>query len=182
MLQKIDRNTYYSLGNYLRHGIFLLFYSPIKYSSLPFANYLRFIVVRLFSSDFKSKSISDGVSFWFPWKIKIGKGSSLNQGVILDGSAGITIGNNVRIAPYVMINSVDHEYGIKEKPVNELGYIGAEVIIEDNVWVGTHVIINKGVTVGKGSVIGAGSIVTHDIPAGVVAVGVPCRVVKKVIS
>ncbi len=52
--------------------------------------------------------------------------------------------------------------------------------IEDNVWVGAGAVILPGVTIGKNSVIGAGSVVTKDIPAGVVALGVPCRVLREI--
>ncbi|MBQ0158509.1 MAG: hypothetical protein KBS47_05855 [Bacteroidales bacterium] len=52
------------------------------------------------------------------------------------------------------------------------------VVIDDAVWLGSDVTVLKGVHIGRGSVIAAGSIVTHDIPAGVVAGGCPCRVIK----
>ena len=52
--------------------------------------------------------------------------------------------------------------------------------IEDNVWIGAGVIINPGVTIGKNTVIGSGSVVTKDIPSGVVAVGNPCRVLREI--
>ena len=55
----------------------------------------------------------------------------------------------------------------------------APVIIGDNVWIGGGVIIMPGVTIGDNSVIGAGSVVTKDIPAGVIACGNPCRVVRE---
>ena len=50
----------------------------------------------------------------------------------------------------------------------------------DNVWIGTHVVINPGVTIGDNSAIGAGSVVTNDIPANVIAIGVPCRVLREI--
>ena len=52
--------------------------------------------------------------------------------------------------------------------------------IGDRVWVAADVKIVQGVTIGEGSVIGAGSVVTHDIPAGVIAAGNPCRVLRKI--
>ncbi len=54
------------------------------------------------------------------------------------------------------------------------------VTIGDNVWLGARSIVMKGVTIGEGSVIGAGSVVTKDIPAGVIAAGNPCRVIRKI--
>ncbi len=56
---------------------------------------------------------------------------------------------------------------------------GTPITIGDNVWLGGGVIVCPGVSVGANSVIGAGSVVTKDIPADVVAVGNPCRIVKK---
>lgn len=50
--------------------------------------------------------------------------------------------------------------------------------IEDEVWLGGHVTILPGVTIGRGSIIGAGSVVTKDVPAGVVAAGNPCKVLR----
>ena len=56
----------------------------------------------------------------------------------------------------------------------------APVTIGDHVWIGGHTVVMQGVTIGDNTVIGAGSVVTHDIPAGVVAVGSPCRVLRKI--
>lgn len=56
----------------------------------------------------------------------------------------------------------------------------APITIEDNVWIGANATICGGVTIGSGSVIGAGSVVTKDIPAGVVAAGNPCRVLRPI--
>ena len=53
------------------------------------------------------------------------------------------------------------------------------IVIEDGCWLATNVTVCGGVTIGKNSVIGAGSVVTRDIPEGCLAVGNPCRVVRK---
>lgn len=53
-------------------------------------------------------------------------------------------------------------------------------MIEDNVWVGANVTINQGVTIGKNTIIGSGSVVTKNIPANVIAVGNPCRVLREI--
>lgn len=54
------------------------------------------------------------------------------------------------------------------------------ITIENNVWLGAQVAVMPGVTIGENSVIGAGSVVTRDIPANVVAVGSPCRVLREI--
>ena len=54
------------------------------------------------------------------------------------------------------------------------------IAIGNNVWIGGHTVVMQGVTIGDNTVIGAGSVVTHDIPAGVVAVGSPCRVLREI--
>jgi galactoside O-acetyltransferase len=102
----------------------------------------------------------------------------------LSTEAQIKIGNKVIFGPHVYIVSGNHQ-------VNQIGkYItdvtqktevcDADIVIEDDVWIGVCVIILKGVTIGRGSVIGAGSVVTKDLPANVVAVGNPCRVLREI--
>ena len=161
------------------HGLYFSLYAIFKNISFPFSNLFRFAVIRLFSPGIRSTYISDGVTIWFPWRVTIKENSSLNQGVIIDGYGGVSIGHGVRIAAYTVINTADHNFSDTTKLIMTQGYVCDEVTIEDDVWVGSHVCINKGVTVGRGSVIGSGSVVTRDIPPYSVAVGVPCQVIRK---
>jgi acetyltransferase-like isoleucine patch superfamily enzyme len=167
-----------NLGNCLRHAIYLYLWGWVKYLPFPLCNYVRFAVLRLFASQIHSTAISDGVMIWFPWRVRIGRDSSLNQGCILDGFGGIEIGEGVRIAAYVTINTADHAYMDNARRIMDQGYVCAPVHIGDDVWIGTHTSINKGVTIGKGAVIGSGSVVTKDVPAYSVSVGNPCRVIR----
>lgn len=96
---------------------------------------------------------------------------------ILD-CAKVTIGDNVLFAPNVSLFTAGH-------PVHhELRNTGFEyafpITIGDNVWIGGGVIINPGITIGNNVVIGAGSVVTKDIPDNVIAVGNPCKVLRKI--
>ncbi len=166
-------------GNLIRHGLFLGLYGFVKHLAIPFSEYLRWMVVRPFAPNIKTTSIADGVALWFPWSIHIGSGSSLNQGTIIDGYGGVTIGQNVRIASYVRINTADHRFSDPDLPISQQGFDVAPVTIGDDVWLGTGVIVGAGVTIGAGSIIGAGSVVTRDIPAYSVAVGIPCRVLRR---
>ena len=97
--------------------------------------------------------------------------------VILDTSP-VNIVAGVFIAPGVCIACSGHAI----YPQQRMEGIGtsAPVTIEDNVWIGANCTVCGGVTIGEGSVIGAGSVVNRDIPAGVVAAGVPCRVIRKI--
>jgi acetyltransferase-like isoleucine patch superfamily enzyme len=176
MSPKTDMN---SLTNQLLHGIYLSIWACFKYLSFPFFNYLRYGVLRLFSANIRATYIADGVTIMFPWRVRIGRNSSLNQGCILDGYGGIDIGQGVRIAAYVTINTADHNFSDSSRPIMDQGYVCGPVHIEDDVWIGAHVCINKGVTIGRGSVIGSGSVVTKDIPSYSVAVGNPCRVIRE---
>ncbi len=92
------------------------------------------------------------------------------------GGGPITIGNGVRIAPHVVIFAGGHNFADTEIPIFKQGVTKAPIIIEDDVWIGSQVMICEGVRIGHGSVIGAGSVVTKDIPPWSVAVGVPARV------
>jgi acetyltransferase-like isoleucine patch superfamily enzyme len=173
-----SKNEMRSPRNYIFHGLFFSLYAFFKYCSFPFFNYFRFLVLKVFCKKIRSTAVSDGVTIWFPWNLEIGKDSSLNQGVIIDGTGGVKIGNGVRIAPYVVINTADHEFSDSNMMIKDQGFLVAPIVIEDDVWIGAAVVINKGVTIGKGSVIGAGSVVTKDIPPYSVAVGVPCKVIR----
>lgn len=92
--------------------------------------------------------------------------------------APIRIGSNVQIAPNCALYPYNHGLGadqaLRKQPLQTKGGI----VIDDDVWLGVGVIVLDGVKIGKGAVIGAGAVVTHDIPEGAVAVGVPARVVK----
>lgn len=57
---------------------------------------------------------------------------------------------------------------------------GSPITIEDDVWIGGNTVINPGVTIGRGTIIGSGSVVTKDIPPGVIAVGNPCGVLREI--
>ncbi len=97
--------------------------------------------------------------------------------VILDTSP-VRIGANAFIAPGVCMACSGHSLD----PEQRSSGIGTSkpITLEENVWIGANATICGGVTIGAGSMIGAGSVVTKDIPAGVVAAGNPCRVIRKV--
>ena len=117
--------------------------------------------------------------------IQLGENCSVQYNTLMIGYGNpgetqglIKIGNNVRIAPNVMIISANHVFDNPDIPICQQGMDVKPITIEDDVWVAGRVNIMAGVTIGKGSVIGAGSVVTKDIPPYSVAVGVPAKVIK----
>ena len=92
--------------------------------------------------------------------------------------AKVTIGENCMMAPNVAIYTAGHP--IHPAARNYAYEYGIEVTIGDNVWLGGNTVVVPGVHIGSNVVIGAGSVVTKDIPDWSVAVGNPCRVVKKI--
>lgn len=110
--------------------------------------------------------------------ISIGGGTFINHGAYLMDCAPIAIGGNCFIGPCFGAYTAQHPL------VAEQRNTGLEralpITIGDSCWLGASVIIMGGVTIGEGCVIGAGSLVTHDIPAGSIAIGSPARVVRAI--
>lgn len=109
-------------------------------------------------------------------KLIIGKNSRIN-GAHISASTEVRIGDNVRIAPYVII--IDDDYHDTQD------HFGAEgkkspIVIEDNVWIAMDAKILKGVKIGKGSVIATSAVVTKDVPPFSVVAGIPAKVIKQV--
>lgn len=90
----------------------------------------------------------------------------------------VIIGNNVMLAPNVAIYTAGHP--IHPSSRNSGYEYGIPVTIGDNVWIGGNTVVNPGVHIGNNVVIGAGSVVTKDLPDDVIAVGNPCRVLRKI--
>ena len=111
--------------------------------------------------------------------ITIGAHCSVNSYAILYGHGGLQIGDDVRIAPQVMILPMNHVFADLDVPIWKQGIHTRGIKIEDDVWLGAGSVVLDGVTIGKGSVIGAGAVVSKDIPSYSIAVGVPARVVKR---
>ncbi len=88
------------------------------------------------------------------------------------------IGDNVFIAPDCGIYTAGHPLDVGDR--NKGLEYAFPVKIGNNVWIGGHVSIMPGVTIGDGSVIAGGSVVAKDIPAGVLAAGNPCRVIREI--
>ncbi len=129
-----------------------------------------------------------GGNLWLQPPFYCDYGSNIHMGdhvffnfncVLLD-VATITIGSRTLLGPNVQLYTAGHPLDYQERAAG-LEY-GKPITIGEDVWIGGSAIICPGVTIGSRSVIGAGSVVTKDIPADVMAVGNPCRVIKSLIQ
>jgi len=90
-----------------------------------------------------------------------------------------TIGKDVRMGPDVILQSGDHVFSERDKPIRLQGYTEPRpIVIEDDVYIGARVIILPGRKIGRGAVIGSGAVVTKDVPEYAVVAGNPARIVK----
>jgi len=111
-------------------------------------------------------------------QIAVGAGCFINYDAILLDSASIIIGDNVSIGPRAQLITALHP--VDDYQARRAGWeSAAPIVLGDNVWLAAGVIVCPGVTIGANSVIGAGSVVIVDIPAGVLAAGNPCRVIRE---
>ena len=118
--------------------------------------------------------------FWcdYGYNITVGDFFYSNHNLIITDGAKVTFGDHVFVAPNCCFTTAEHAI---DPEMRRAGIeIAKPITIGNDVWIGAGSTILAGVTIGDGSVIGAGSVVTRSIPAGVVAVGVPCRVMRKI--
>ena len=112
--------------------------------------------------------------------IRIGDNSFFNRDVHInaDIAGQIIIGENCLIGPKVIMRTANHRFEKKEINIKQQGHKAADIVIEDDCWIGANAVILGGVHVGRGAIIGAGAVVTKDIPSMAIAVGVPAKVLK----
>ncbi len=113
----------------------------------------------------------------YGFNIHVGDNFFANFNLVILDEAEVTFGNNVFIGPNCSFYTAVHPLDTERRDANVEKSL--PITVGDSVWFGGGVTVLPGVTIGSGSTIGAGSVVTHDIPDNVVAVGNPCRVIKK---
>jgi maltose O-acetyltransferase len=114
----------------------------------------------------------------FGYNIHIGKKFYSNFNLVILDEAPVTIGDYVFIAPDCGLYTAGHPINAVQRNAG-LEY-AKPITIGSHVWIGGGVKVMPGVTIGSNVVIGGGSVVTHDIPDGVIAVGNPCRVIREI--
>ena len=108
--------------------------------------------------------------------IHIGKNVFINAGCKFQDQGGVCIGDGALIGHNVVFATVNHD----EDPDRRAGMYLTPIRLGKNVWIGSNATILAGVTIGDGAIIAAGSVVTKDVPAGMIVAGVPAKVIREV--
>ncbi len=111
--------------------------------------------------------------------IELGDFVAIGRNVLLSSLKPLIIDNNCSIGPYSCLLASGHGWEDPEKPVALQNREIKKIIIEENVWLGAHVVVMDGVTIGKNSIIAVGSVVTQDIGPYLIAAGTPARVIAR---
>lgn len=110
--------------------------------------------------------------------IHLGEDFYVNHNCVILDAAPVIFGNHVFIAPHCGFYTAGHPLNQEDRNLGlEYAY---PIVVGNNVWIGAHTAVLPGVTIGDNSIIGAGSVVNRDIPAGVIAAGNPCRVIRTI--
>lgn len=110
--------------------------------------------------------------------IRIGARTIVNVGSYLSGEGGLDIGADVLIGAHVRLLSAGHAIDGGDEIIARNRITRARVVIEDGAWIGAGATVLEGVTIGRGAVVAAGALVRQDIAAGMVAAGMPARIVR----
>lgn len=149
-----------------------------RYSVSKIIRKLRSAVGKhLFDGCGSNINIEKGADFGSGKNIIIGNNSGLGINCKVRGP--LEIGDNVMMGPDVVIMTNSHKFSRIDIPMNAQGSaVPRKVRIDNDVWIGTRVIILPGVTIGSGAIIGAGAVVTKDVPKMAIVGGCPAKVIK----
>jgi acetyltransferase-like isoleucine patch superfamily enzyme len=114
-------------------------------------------------------------------RVKIGKGTFLNMGVMIASEQLVEIGEHCMLANGCFVSDASHRYDDPDRPITWQGFESKGTTrIGDNCWLGANAVVTSGVTIGERCVIGANSVVTRDIEPFSLAAGAPAKVLRKI--
>ena len=114
-------------------------------------------------------------------RVQIGEGCFLNLRTMIAAQERVTIGDHVMFANGCFVADASHRYDDPNLPVTWQGFTSkGPTEIGSNCWFGVNCVVNTGVTIGERCVIGANSVITRDLPAGVIAGGAPAKVIREI--
>lgn len=135
------------------------------------------IIKELFNITGEKFTIEPNFYCDYGYNISIGENFYANHNLVILDGAKVEFGNNVFIGPNCGFYTAGHPLEIESR--NQGIEYAKPIKVGNNVWFGGNVVVLPGVTIGDNTSIGAGSVVTKSIPANVLAVGNPCKVIKK---
>ena len=173
MLIESDKKSF-KISDYILNGTYFLIFFPFKFLPSPLGDYLRWLVTLFFLKTKAYVRIYEGVTIWYPYRVKIGRNVSLNEWVYISGYGDVDIGNDCAIGHRTSIISSNHgpkaSQIIKKQPIEH-----SPVVIGNDVWIGANVTILGGVNIGDGAIIAAGAVVSKDVQSYEIVGGVPAR-------
>jgi acetyltransferase-like isoleucine patch superfamily enzyme len=140
--------------------------------------------IRNFLSQITATEIDESVTVFTPLHINYGKHTKIGKNVFINFDCvfldlgGITIEDNVQIAPKVSLLTESHPLN----PAERQSLIPKPIHIKKNAWIGANATILQGVTIGENAVVASGSVVTKDVPDNVVVGGIPAKIIKEIKS
>lgn len=140
------------------------------------------VIIRKLLSQITASEIDESVAVFTPLYINYGKHTKIGKNVFINFDCtfldlgGITIEDNVLIAPKVSLLSEGHPIS----PQNRQSLIPGHIHIKKNAWIGANATILPGVTVGENAVVAAGAVVTKNVPDNTIVGGVPAKVIKAI--
>ena len=151
-----------------------------EYNLIPVSllNEKELFIKQLFAKVGTNPIIEQPFQCDYGYNIEVGNNFYSNVNLVILDGAKVTFGDNVFIAPNCGLYTAGHPLDAERR--NEGLEYALPIVVGNNVWIGAGVSVLPGVTIWNNSVIGAGSVVTKDIPHGVIAVGNPCRVVRQI--
>ena len=168
-------NSKPSLSDYIVHAAYLPIYGLVKYIPSPIGDILRKMVLKLFGARIgPGTRIYEGVTVWYPYRIKLGTRVTLNEWVYLSAFGYISIGDGVSIGHRASILTTDHKI-FKNRPIKSQELQVTRKIIGDDVFLGAGCIILHKANLGDGSVVGAGSVVVNSVKNYEVVAGNPAK-------
>ncbi len=138
--------------------------------------------IRHFLSQITECEIDESVSVFTPLYINYGKNTKIGKNVFINFDCtfldlgGITIEDNVMLAPKVCLLSEVHPISAKDRQTLRTG----KIHIKKNAWIGANATIMQGVTIGENSVVAAGAVVSKDVPDNTIVGGIPAKIIKKI--
>jgi len=138
--------------------------------------------IRSFLSQITETDIDESVTVFTPLHINYGKHTKIGKNVFINFDCvfldfgGITIDDNVLIAPKVSLLTEAHRTSINERH----SLIPKPIHIKKNAWIGAGAIILQGVTIGENAIVAAGSVVSKDVPDNTIVGGIPAKILKTI--